>query len=82
MTDPIVKIEINFSAACMLADKIQSIIPLNTDTNLFLAAIAILVEAHSTEPKGIDQQVEFISKISHELFFQQHLNDAHEVGHA
>lgn len=75
-------IHIDFGQACNLADQLQSAIPLGTETNLFLAAIAILIEAHAQEPKGIDQQVEFIKTISHELFFQQHLNDAHEIGHA
>lgn len=82
MSKPTIHIHIDYMQACNLADTIQNVIPLGTDTNLFLSAIAILIEAHSTEPKGIDQQVEFIQKLAHELFFQQHLNDAHEVGHA
>lgn len=76
------RIEIDYLEACEIVDRIQNALPDDLDTNLFLTAVAILIEAHSYDPRGIDQQIEFINKLSHELFFQQHLNQAPEVGHA
>lgn len=75
-------IHIDYGRACTLAEKIQKAIPEGIDTYLFLTAIAILIEAHSYDPTGIDQQIEFLQKLSHELCFQQHLNNASEIGHA
>lgn len=80
MTKPV--IEIDYVQACHIVELIQETIPEGLDTYLFLTAIAILIEAHSSEPLGIDQQIEFLQKMAHELYFQHHLSQAQQVGHA
>lgn len=75
-------IYIDYAKACALVEQLQDVIPEGMDVHLFLSAVAILIEAHSYDPSGINHQVEFIQKMAHELYFQHHLSNAQQVGHA